>query len=95
MTLINVSEKKVKFQEKRNEAVLKYCQRLYPMHNFRIKELKDVNQIDEINRFVTDEHIDMVIIPTRRKNIFARLFNPSMAHKLLFYSDIPMLVVPI
>ena len=35
------------------------------------------------------------IIPNKKKNIFARLFNPSVAHKILFLTDTPMLVVPV
>jgi Universal stress protein UspA and related nucleotide-binding proteins len=38
--------------------------------------------------------IDMLVIGNRKRNIFARLFNPSMAHKMLFHSDTPLLVIP-
>ncbi len=39
--------------------------------------------------------IELIVVPTPHKNIFARLFNPSLAHKLLFHSDIPMLSIPV
>ena len=40
-------------------------------------------------------HDGQIIIPNRKRNIFARLFNPSLAHKMLFLSDTPLLVIPI
>ncbi len=40
-------------------------------------------------------HIDLIAMPNRKKSVFARLFNPSLAHRLLFHADIPMMVIPV
>ena len=40
-------------------------------------------------------HIDLMVVPNRKKNVFARLFNPGIAHRVLFHFDIPMMVVPV
>ena len=44
--------------------------------------------------FIRDEKIDILTMTTRKRNIFARLFNPSIAHKMLFHADTPLLVIP-
>ena len=38
---------------------------------------------------------DLIVVPNKKKNVFSRLFNPSLAHKILFAADIPMLVIPV
>lgn len=40
-------------------------------------------------------NFDLIVIPNRRRNSFSRLFNPGLAHKILFHTDIPMLVIPV
>jgi len=42
-----------------------------------------------------NHNFDLVVVPNRRRNAFSRLFNPGLAHKLLFRTDIPMLVIPV
>lgn len=38
---------------------------------------------------------DMIVVSNKRKNIFARFFSPSLAHRVLFAADVPMLVIPV
>ena len=44
--------------------------------------------------FVEKEKVDLLAMTTRRRNVFARLFNPGLAHKMIFHSDTPLLVIP-
>ena len=45
---------------------------------------------------ITAAHkVDMMVMGTRRKNIFSRLFNPSWAHRLLFHTDMPIMSIPV
>ena len=53
-----------------------------------------MKRIEKIEKFIRDEKIDILTMTTRKRNIFARLFNPSIAHKMLFHADTPLLVIP-
>ena len=41
------------------------------------------------------ENFDLIVSPNRRRNAFSRLFNPGLAHKIIFQTDVPMLVIPV
>lgn len=38
---------------------------------------------------------DLIVAPNRRRNALSRLLNPGLAHKILFQTDVPMLVIPV
>mgnify|MGYP002091299224 CR=1 FL=1 len=40
-----------------------------------------------------DNQIDIITLTSYKRNIFARLFNPSIARKMIFHSDTPLLVI--
>jgi nucleotide-binding universal stress UspA family protein len=42
--------------------------------------------------FIQKEKIDIISLITRRRNLIARLINPSVGKKMLFHSNTPMLV---
>ena len=72
-----------------------YCTAHYPQHHFSIDSLS-INTIDDdFNRITQGIAGKLIAVPNKKKNIFARLFNPGIAHRLLFHSDIPMLVIPV
>ncbi|MDD2960924.1 MAG: universal stress protein [Muribaculaceae bacterium] len=95
VTLIPILEKKITNIEQRNEAVLDYCNLHYPNFTFSIKTFADTKFLNDFEKYTINNNIDLIIIPNKKRNIFARLFNPSMAHRMLFHGDIPMLVVPV
>lgn len=43
---------------------------------------------------LTEQGIQLLVVPNHRRNIFQRIFNPSVAHRILFERDIPMLALP-
>ncbi len=96
MTLVNLPSKKISISESDSSRhLLEYCKKNYPAYTFNVAPLTLSNPIDDFNKIESDNPIDLVVVPNKRKNIFARLFNPSLAHKLLFHSDIPMMSIPI
>lgn len=75
--------------------LLDYCRKNYPAYTFKSVSLSLSHEMEEFEGLDKELHVDMIAVPTPRKNIFARLFNPTLAHKLLFHSDIPMLSIPV
>lgn len=70
-------------------ALEEYCAEHFPHYTFSLVE-HDKNRAD-----LEVEDTDLVVVPSRKKNIFARLFNPGAAHRLLFHTDLPLLVIPV
>ena len=95
VTIIPIVESKGQSVVESLEILLNYCKRHYPIYNFKSKYITDSDFIDDFDVFVKKENIDMIVIPNKKKNIFSRLFKPSIAHKMLFHSDTAMLVVPV
>lgn len=77
------------------KALLRYCSEHYPEYDFNAHNLSREHAAKEFNQLIVREKISMMVVPNRKKNIFARLFNPGIAHRLLFDTDIPMLVIPV
>lgn len=75
--------------EAARHALEDYCAEHFPNYRFTLIEHDRTNPNLEI------ESSDLVVIPSRKKNILARLFNPGAAHRLLFHTDIPLLVIPV
>ncbi len=76
-------------------ALSDYCSRKFTHFTFETVPLTPKTALKEL-RHLRDEHaFDMIVIPNRRKNAFSRMFNPGLAHKILFQADIPMLVIPV
>jgi len=46
-----------------------------------------------VEKYVENNNIDLISLSSSRRNIFARMFNPGIARKMLFHSDTPILVV--
>lgn len=96
VTIVNVPSRK--FSGNRSAAsdkLLSYCAEHYPLYKFKLADLSLNNVIDDFHAIEQNQRIDLIAVPNKKKNIFARLFNPSIAHKMLFYSDIPMMVIPV
>ena len=93
VTIITLPDKNLEKVNARNKAILEYCKTNYPNYTFNVKSIAENRFIDDLNSY--QGKLDLIIIPNKKKNIFARLYSPSIAHKLLFHSDTPMLVVPI
>ena len=48
---------------------------------------------ETLENFVQENAIDMISLSSSRRNIFARIFNPGIARRMLFHSDTPLLVI--
>lgn len=76
-------------------SLLRYCQNHYRGFSFTTHIIPEARFLDDFDNFVAQHQIDLILVPNKKRNIFARLFSPSIAHRMIFHSDIPMLVIPI
>lgn len=73
----------------------------YSVQNFKGYEFStDSNALENIIEHAkagnkTLSEFDMIVVSNKKKNIFSRFFSPSIAHRVLFAADVPMLVIPV
>lgn len=97
VTIVHIPGKKERnnTRDKAITSLLTYCRKHYKQYTFEVKEVKLQSIVDDFNAISAQQPINLIVVPNKKKNIFARLFNPSLAHKLLFHADIPMMVIPV
>ncbi len=96
ITLVNIPVKRLRYDiNAPMHALLSYCREHYPTFDFSACELHYRNVNQEFKKLITERNINLIAVPNRKKNIFARLFNPGIAHRILFQTDIPMVVLPV
>jgi len=77
----------------KEEKIYKLAQALserYPDCSFSYRMPPSSNFSDHIHNLVVNEGITLAAVANKRRNLLSRLFNPGLAHKMLFTSDIPL-----
>lgn len=96
VTLIQIVDKKRNITNNNAiNALVSYCQSNFSNYLFSAEILKPKNILEEFKNIEEEGKYNLIVVPNKKKNIFARLFNPSLAHKMLFNADIPMMVIPV
>ena len=92
--LAHIAKKEDVWNEIKLSGVQKRFSDLYPHVQIEYK-LIDQNEGVEIalEKFTEDNKVDMISMSSSRRNIFARIFNPGIARRMIFHSDIPLLVI--
>ncbi|MDH6343661.1 nucleotide-binding universal stress UspA family protein [Parabacteroides sp. PFB2-12] len=91
--LFNISTSKDEWNEIRLTGVEEYFKKQYPDANIVHNVLADGDLLLAVEKFVRENDIEMIALSTQRRNILARMFNPSIARKMLFHTDTPLLVM--
>lgn len=76
-------------------ALSDYCSRKFEHYTFENIPVTPKNAIDELEKLRKERDFDLIVVPNKRRNVLTRMFNPGIAHRLLFHADIPMLVIPV
>ncbi len=77
------------------DSLSAYFKRAYPGTNSSIHVFDKESFDEDLERLISEKGVQLIVIPNKKRNIFARFFNPSMAHRLFFEKDLPMLAFPV
>ena len=72
-----------------------YCSNNFEHYHFMTVPINQTDGEKEFEELQNKNKFDLIVVPNRHRNAFSRLFNPGLAHKILFRTDIPMLVIPV
>lgn len=75
--------------------LLEYCRQHYGGFTFNLLPVESAMDWSLLSSPETRSEYDILCLPNRRRSMFARVFNPSMAHRILFRTDMPMIVIPV
>lgn len=92
VTLVSLPEKGA---SQTAPKLLSYCKEHYPAYTFSLSPLSLSNPVEDYERIAAHHTVDIIVVGTRKRNIFARLFSPTLAHRLLFHADTPLLSIPV
>ncbi len=81
--------------DRSEKNLLLYMRSHYPNYTVDVQHTDSDRALSHLSEQMQKEKIDLVCVPGKHKNVFARVFNPGLPHKLLFSTDIPMLMVPV
>ncbi len=77
------------------QRLSEYCASNFPKYHFITVPVNPDSGEKEFVRLQDKYGFDLIVVPNRRRNAFSRLFNPGLAHRILFQTDIPMLLIPV
>mgnify|MGYP003203811084 CR=1 FL=1 len=94
LTFVYLAKKPDRWNEIKLAGMRDYCSVHYPGYKFDYVTFDENQFLEQVEMLFEQRNIEMMVIPNRRRGLFARLFNPSIAHKMLFHADTPLLMIP-
>jgi len=92
--LAHIAKKEDVWNEIKLSGIQKRFAELYPQLQTEYKLIDQNEGMEEsLEQFVAQNRIDLISLSSSRRNIFARMFNPGIARRMLFHSDTPLLVI--
>lgn len=95
ITLIPINEKQDKNTKDKLLNLRDYFNKTYPTAHFITAMLPQKTFMPDFNHYESQRGTELIVVPNRKRNAFMRLFNPGIAHRLLFERDLPLLAIPI
>lgn len=90
---VNSHKEKRTWNEIKLAGIKEYFKKQYPQLEFTYLNIDEDHLLGNLDQFVQENGIDVICTSNYKRNIFARLFNPSIARKMLFHSNTPILII--
>lgn len=91
---INVIDKKgQRWGEEELAKMKEYFMKQYPQLNVAYKLIDTPDMLEAMIDFAENEKVSVVALNSRRRNLLGRIFTPSIPRKILYKSDVAILVL--
>lgn len=91
---VHFEAKKDAWNEIKLSGIKHYFSKNYPdiETDYSIISEESGNILVGFDKFVAKHQIGLIVLNTHKRNLFAQLFNPSIAKKMVFHAKVPILV---
>ncbi len=89
---IHASDKTEDWDEVMLAGIKDYFEKHYPGLNTFYSLIAESDKPEKINDYLEENKIDILAFNTRRRKLFARIFQPGLAYKMIIHSDTPLFV---
>lgn len=94
VSLTYIAQKKSdKWDEIKLEGIRSYFSKQYPNVQLDYDIIESEDMLKSLDEYIKNNGIDILALTTSKRNVFARMFSPSISRKMLFHSDTPLLVL--
>ncbi|MDR3060858.1 MAG: universal stress protein [Dysgonamonadaceae bacterium] len=91
--LFHISNRQDAWHEIKLAGIKEYFEKQYPEIIIRYEVIDSNDFVLNLEKFIRKNSIDFISLATHRRNLLARIINPSMARKMLFHTDTPILAL--
>ena len=81
-----------KWDKEKMNKFSEYCTTTYRNHKIKTEILYSENFIDTLDKFIVDNSIDIIAMTRKKRNVISSLFHPGITRKILFHTNVPLLV---
>ena len=81
-----------KWDKERLEEMRLYCHQTYRNYEINFSFINGDDFITELDNFIVNNNIDLIAMTRHKRNMISKLLHPSITRKILFHTDIPLLV---
>lgn len=93
VSFIHLAEIKDTWDEIKLAGIKDYFQKQYPNLEIYYDIVKEDNILSNFDKYIVEKQIDVIALTSYKRNLFARLFNPSIARKMIFHTDTLLLII--
>lgn len=94
LTHINVVNKKGdKWSESDIQRIRDYLKKQYPDLNIGYKLIDADDMLEALVNHIEEDKVDILTLNTSKRNIFARMFMPSISRKMIYKSSVALLIL--
>ena len=93
ITLLRLADEKDTWDEIKLGGIKEYFKKQYPTLDIKYDIIKNDDILQNLEEYIVSNKIDMITLASYKRNVFSRLFNPSIARKMIFHADTPLLVI--
>lgn len=92
--IIHIStEKNERWDSLKLQEVESYFYTKYSELGLSIKQLEVDNFLDGLDAYIKNAKVGVLALTTSKRNIFMRMFRPSISRKMLYHSNVPLFIL--
>ena len=90
--MVHINRKEDSWDEIKLAGIKDYFKKHYPNMEIESSLMQDSDVLKALDEYVKEKNIDVISLNTRKRNLLTRIFNPSIARKMIFHAKTPMLI---